>query len=272
MLAARALIIQLTVQHMTFKFTYVLLAMALFVDVDARAQGTAFTYSASFDDGASSANGIYNLVFTLYDASTGGNSYGSVTNSGTFVTNGNFSVVLDFGHAFNGANYWIELAECTNGQSQLNTLVPRAPIIPSAEAVYATTSGTAASVAAASLTGTLKATQLPANMLTNNQAAASLGGSFNGTFSGNGSALTNLSAASLPGNVVTNLAPAVTLTGPTFNTNGLNAVGLAATFNGALVAAYPGTQPWELVQRIEVPSIAVPTLSRNHAVGIQFEA
>ena len=50
------------------------------------AQGTAFTYQGQLDDGGSPANGVYDLEFSLYDALSGGNPSGSVTNSAMKVT------------------------------------------------------------------------------------------------------------------------------------------------------------------------------------------
>jgi len=189
------------------------------------AQGTAFTYSGSFDDGANPANGTYNLLFNLYTSPTGGTAVGSVTNLGASVVNGYFSVMLDFGPVFNGSNYWMELDECTNGTFQYIIQTPRALVTSVPAAVYATTSalagysttagsatsaitatsagyaataGTAAlagSVAAANLAGTLSYNQLPASLVTNGQAAVNLGGTFNGLYGGNGSGLTNLNGS-----------------------------------------------------------------------------
>src|SRR5471030_2652841 len=47
----------------------------------AHAQGTAFTYQGRLNDGASVANGSYDLRFMLYSVVTGGSAIGSLTNT-----------------------------------------------------------------------------------------------------------------------------------------------------------------------------------------------
>ena len=95
----------------------------------ASAQGTAFTYQGQLSNGGTAANGLYELTFTLYGASSGGSPLAAtVTNSATPVTNGLFSVLLDFGNNpfTNGGPRWLELAVRTNsGGIAFNTLTPR---------------------------------------------------------------------------------------------------------------------------------------------------
>src|SRR5450759_3978471 len=76
----------------------------------ASAQGTAFTYQGRFSDNGAPASGNYDLQFTIYDALSGGAAQGGpLTNSATVVSNGLFSVALDFGAGvFPGANRWLE--------------------------------------------------------------------------------------------------------------------------------------------------------------------
>ena len=67
------------------------------------AQGTAFTYQGRLNDGVNLATGIYDLKFTIYDAGASGNIVaGPLTNSATAVSNGLFTVTLDFGSVFDG--------------------------------------------------------------------------------------------------------------------------------------------------------------------------
>src|SRR5438067_5969025 len=62
------------------------------------AQGTAFTYQGRLNDGGSPASGIYDLRFTIYDLGSAGSVVGGpLTNAATSVSNGLFSVALDFG-------------------------------------------------------------------------------------------------------------------------------------------------------------------------------
>ena len=74
------------------------------------AQGTAFTYQGRLTDGGNPANGSYDLRFILYTADVGGSQRGPIlTNTATAVNNGLFTVQLDFGAQFTGADRWLKL-------------------------------------------------------------------------------------------------------------------------------------------------------------------
>jgi hypothetical protein len=168
----------------------------------AYSQGTAFTYQGQLNDGASPAHGIYDFTFSLFDAETAGSRVGAVlTNAVTTVSNGRFTVTLDFGNQFPGADRWLEIGVVTNGGGSFATLTPRQLLTATPYAVRALNAGTAGSadsVAATNISGSLAATQLPANFLTNNQSGVTLGGAF----SGNGAGLTNLSATNLSSGIL----------------------------------------------------------------------
>ena len=71
--------------------------------------GNAFTYQGYLEDGSSPANGKYDFQFNLYNALTGGSQVGStITKDNVTVTNGLFSVALDFGSVFDGTGLWLE--------------------------------------------------------------------------------------------------------------------------------------------------------------------
>src|SRR5215470_521141 len=92
-------------------------------------QGSAFTYQGKLNDSGGAANGNYDLQFALFDAATNGNAVaGPVTNSPTVVSNGLFTVILDFGSSpFTGADLWLEIAaRATNGA--FTVLSPRQKI------------------------------------------------------------------------------------------------------------------------------------------------
>src|SRR5262245_38764592 len=75
-----------------------------------RAQGTAFTYQGRLDDGGSPASGTYDLTFALFDHASGvAQIGGTLTNAAIAVTNGLFTVTLDFGAQFPGARRWLEI-------------------------------------------------------------------------------------------------------------------------------------------------------------------
>ncbi|MCX8091112.1 MAG: hypothetical protein N3I86_09315 [Verrucomicrobiae bacterium] len=103
------------------------------------AQGTAFTYQGRLDSGGSPAAGIYDVRFAIYDAASGGNQWGpALTNSATAVSNGLFTVTLDFGAGvFTGTARWLEIAVRTNGGGAFTPLAPRQALTPTPYAVFA---------------------------------------------------------------------------------------------------------------------------------------
>src|SRR5437667_3500184 len=90
------------------------------------AQGTAFSYQGRLSDNGSPANGNYDLTFALFSVSSGVGQLGNtITNSPTGVTNGLFTVTLDFGAGvFTGPARWLEIGARTNGNGSLTTLSP----------------------------------------------------------------------------------------------------------------------------------------------------
>ena len=178
--------------------------------------GTAFTYQGRLTDGGNPANGSYDLTFTLYSAPVLPPTIvaGPLTNSATGVTNGLFTVTLDFGaDVFNGNARWLGIGVRTNGsEGDFILLSPRQLLTPAPYALYAPSAGTAAtasnasSVAATNITGTIALDQLPGPVVTND----AIGVNLSGAFSGNGAGLTILppSVALLDANQ--------TFTGPNF--------------------------------------------------------
>ncbi len=89
------------------------------------AQGTAFTYQGRLNDGSAPANGIYDFRFAIHDAASGGGDLAVVTNSATAVSNGLFTVTLDFGAGvFTGADRWLDIGVRTNGDGAFTALTP----------------------------------------------------------------------------------------------------------------------------------------------------
>ena len=161
------------------------------------AQGTAFTYQGRLTEGAGAASGSYDLVFELYSDDAGENEIGgALTNSATGVTNGLFTVTLDFGSGtLPGADRWLGIAVRTNGGGAFTALHPLQKLTPTPYAV------TAAS--AVNLTGLLPATQLsgvlPAALLSGTYGAAVSFTNGSSYFAGSGSGLTGVNAATLGG-------------------------------------------------------------------------
>ncbi|MBK8466628.1 MAG: hypothetical protein IPL32_12430 [Chloracidobacterium sp.] len=109
--------------------TLLSILLCVFIATGISAQTTAFSYQGSLKDGASAANGNYDFQFALYDAVSGGNQLGStLTRNSVAVATGIFSVSLDFGSQFPGANRFLEIRVRLTGQPSLTTLTPRQQI------------------------------------------------------------------------------------------------------------------------------------------------
>jgi hypothetical protein len=143
-----------------------LLGLTINSQTSAIAQGTAFTYQGRLNDGANPANGVYDLQFAIYDANTNGNQIGNaLTNSATSVTNGLFTVVMDFGNIFTGGSNWLDIAVRTNAGSGFTALSPRQQLTAAPYAVFANTaSNLNGTLAASQLTGTVAIDRLPATV------------------------------------------------------------------------------------------------------------
>lgn len=126
------------------------------------AQGTAFTYQGRLYDGASPANGKYDLRFNVYSLGSGGSLLGGpVTISPVVVSNGLFITAIDFGAGvFNGQTCWLDIAARSNGTAvTFVELTPRQLINPTPYAVYAETAN------AAGLSGTIPPGVVPDSSL-----------------------------------------------------------------------------------------------------------
>jgi hypothetical protein len=123
------------------------------------AQGTAFTYQGQLQNNGGPANGIYNFAFSLFTTNTGGSLIaGPVTDNAIMVTNGLFTVTIDFGSgAFAGATNWLQIYVETNGVSTFTTLTPRQQLTPTPYAIFAegaNASGLTGTIPAGDLNGT----------------------------------------------------------------------------------------------------------------------
>jgi hypothetical protein len=101
--------------------------MSLLFVVAVNAQTSVFTYQGKLSEGGVGANGIYDMQFRLFDATTGSGEVGTaITVNGVQVTAGIFTVKLDFGAgAFPGADRFLEVAIRPTGQSNFTALLPR---------------------------------------------------------------------------------------------------------------------------------------------------
>ena len=162
-----------------------------------RAQGTVFTYQGRLNNNNGPVGGNFDLTFQLYDSVANGNVVTApLTNSPTTVSNGLFTVLLDFGNVFNGNARWLEIGVRTNGfPNAFTLLVPRQPLTPTPYAIFAGNASNAVSTSIANLANALSG-PLPQTNFTGSFSNAvnltSAANSFNGYYSGNGGGLTNV--------------------------------------------------------------------------------
>jgi hypothetical protein len=118
---------------MSKKLFITIIAVVLCLTVNAFAQTSAFVYQGKLNDGTLAANGTYQFEFKLFDsaaAGAGSQIGNTLSNVTATVTNGIFSVNLDFGtNSFDGAARFLEIAVRLNDSGQNYTLLtPRQPI------------------------------------------------------------------------------------------------------------------------------------------------
>ena len=199
------------------------------------AQGTSFTYEGQLKSGGSPANGSYDLAFSLFNTPSGGAaSAGPITNAATAVSNGLFTVTLDFGAGvFTGTNYWLDISVSPAGSNTFTQLSPRQPLTPVPYALYApnaggaafaTTAGSAAIATTASMIGGVASTNVPQLDVPNTTVQAT------GTVTVTSGFITGANVTS--GGSGYTAAPLVTVS----DVSGSNAVITATVSNGAVVS------------------------------------
>lgn len=177
------------------------------------AQGTSFTYQGQLQNNGSPTSGTYNMQFSLWNAAVNGIQQGTtLATNGVVVTNGLFTLVLDFGSSmWNGSTNWLQIAVETNLTGMFTLLSPRQEVMPTPYAIFAESASNVVGVVPASgLSGTYSA-------------AVSLNNAGN-SFTGNGLGLTGVNAATLDGLGAANFWQ---LTGNSGTTAGANYVGTA---------------------------------------------
>ena len=182
----------LKIKTMKTKLHSLFLVLVLLAGVhQAAAQGTAFMYQGRLNANGGPASGSYDLAFRLFATNITGTAIaGPVTNSATAVTNGLFTVTIDFGPGvFTGGSNWLEIAVSTNAANTFTTLAPRQQLTPVPYAIFA---GTASNVS-----GTVSSAQLPASPTLSGTVTAA-------AFTGNGANVTNVNATALNGLTATN--------------------------------------------------------------------
>jgi len=141
--------------HLLLLFLIVQFSIAASISVDA--QTTSFSYQGTLSESALPANGDYDFEFELFDSLAGGNAVGSpLLIPAVQVTDGAFTVTLDFGNQFPGAGRWIEIRmrQSVPGAKAdelggFTTLTPRQEVLSVPYAVRSASSASADSAATA---------------------------------------------------------------------------------------------------------------------------
>jgi hypothetical protein len=104
------------------------------------ALGTAFTYQGQLKNGGNAVNGTCAMAFRLYDDPSSGTLIGGPINASVPVTNGLFTVGLDFGSsAFDGSGHWLDISvDCGSG---VTPLTPRQALTAAPYALFALSTG-----------------------------------------------------------------------------------------------------------------------------------
>lgn len=209
-----------------------LIAAILFIAAtSAFSQSTEFTYQGKLSDGGASNTGVYDFEFRLFDSLAGGTQLGSTQQLlGVQVTNGIFTVRLDFGAQFTGAARFLQIS-VKSAPGAFTVLAPRQSFTSSPYAIRSANSASAdnatnatnattanslsascvgcvtaaqiGGVSGSSVTGTIPVASVPAgsaSYIQNQNAAPQATSNFN--VSGNGTA--NIFSATTQFNIGTN--------------------------------------------------------------------
>jgi hypothetical protein len=144
------------------------MAVGLSTALGAFAQGTAFTYQGRLEDAGVPANGVYDLQFTVFGVASGGAAKGGPLEvEDVAVTNGLFTVLLDFGAPpFPGASRWLAIGVRPGASTGVYTnLSPRQAI-----------TATPFAITAGSVTGPINGSFITAGSITASQLAAGAAG------------------------------------------------------------------------------------------------
>jgi hypothetical protein len=160
------------------------------------AQSSAFNYQGRLNDTGAAAAGTFQFQFKLYDAASGGNQVGStLSDVSVSVTNGTFSVSLDFGAAaFSGTDRYLEIAVRKTAGDSYTTLTPRQKINSAPYSNKANTANSATNFSG-NLTGDVTGTQ-------NATVVTSVGGQTSTSVAGAVQATTNATSVNTANTIV----------------------------------------------------------------------
>ena len=159
---------------MNGKRTVALIILVLGSVIAGLGQTTSLTYQGNLTSAGSPANGSFDFEFALFDSQSGGSQLGpTLIRTGVDVSSGIFSVQLDFGSQFPGANRFLEIRVRSAGGGALTVLSPRQPFTSAPYAIRSLSSANA--VTAQTATNSQNAT---------NATTAATAGTFTGNLAG----------------------------------------------------------------------------------------
>jgi hypothetical protein len=132
--------------------------------------GTAFIYQGRLTDGGAPATGVYDFRVQLFDAALDGTLVGTphtVFREDVAVATGAFALSLDFGGAaFGASKRWLEIGVRPGvSTGDFTVLQPRQEVTPTPAAMYASSAGSAQTVAAGAVgTAQIDPTQVQARV------------------------------------------------------------------------------------------------------------
>lgn len=183
------------------RYLFFLFLIVLRVAETAYSQTTEFVYQGQLQNSGSPATGNYDFEFLLYDSLSGGTQVGAtLTKTAAPVASGIFSVKLDFGDVFPGANRFIEVHVRQTGGGAFTSLTPRQQLnsvpyaVKSLNAQNAVTAANATNASNSALLGGIASGGYIQN--TSSQQAST-----NFNISGNGTVGATLTAAAVDSNI-----------------------------------------------------------------------
>jgi hypothetical protein len=242
---------------MHMKSNFYAMAAFLFLALAARAQTTAFTYQGQLNSSNAPATGSYDFRFKIYDAN---NSVvaGPLTNAPVGVTNGLFTVTLNFGAGvFDGSTRSLEIGVRSYGDTNAYTVLsPRQTLTSVPYAIQSLNASNAvvltAPLPATSLSGTIPDARLSANVALLNSSVNFSGGVTATSFTGNGYGLLNVPATSLIGTIPdARLSTNVAMLNANANFSG-SVTGALFTGSGHGLTNVPGAFFWVVVSGTNV--------------------
>ena len=219
--------------------------------------GTEFTYQGSLADAGLPAAGLHDLRFRLYDAAAGGSQVGAtLCADDVLLSQGRFTVALDFGAQFTGQARHLEIEVRPDtglgcgDPTGFVVLAPRQPLTSAPNALFALNAASATTATdatqlngqaasfyqnAANLTGgTIPDTRL-SGVYSGLLSLSNAGNAFTGAFSGSGAGLTALNASNLASGTLADarLSSNVALLGGVQTFTGGKTFSLAPLFNAS---------------------------------------